>query len=79
MPIIPSKEPIKIGDTTFYSVVALSKKLGVSLTTLRGFIKSGKLKGKKIGGTWLVTETNLKKFLGNGEENNKLDDVQKGK
>jgi len=73
MPIKPSKEPIKLGDTTFYSTEELSKILGITLPTLRKYIKSGKLKGKKIGGTWFVAESNLKKFLGNNKEENKSD------
>lgn len=71
MPIKPSKKPIKLGDTTFYTTEELSKILGITLQTLRKYIKSGKLKGKKIGGTWFVDESNLKKFLGNDKEEDK--------
>lgn len=46
-----------------YDLKDLSKKLKISVRTLRGYIKSGKLKAKKIGKAYYVTEPNLMAFL----------------
>jgi len=41
----------------------LSKKLKISVRTLRKYIKEGRLKAIKIGKSYFVTEPNLLKFL----------------
>ena len=46
-----------------YDLKDLSKKLKISVRTLREYIKSGKLKAKKIGKAYYVTEPNLMTFL----------------
>jgi hypothetical protein len=46
-----------------YDLKDLSKKLKLSIRTLREYIKSGKLKAKKIGKAYYVTEHNLIAFL----------------
>ena len=40
--------------------------LGITVYTLRNYIKKGKLKAAKIGVCWKVSEENLKKFV-NGD------------
>ena len=49
-----------------YTLPELEKMLTVSNRTLLNYIKDGRLKAVKIGGKWLVSEDNLKKFL-NGD------------
>lgn len=56
----------KITDLKLYSLQELAKLLEVSERTLHNYIKSGKIKGVKIGGKWKFTEESLKKFI-NGE------------
>ena len=46
-----------------YDLKDLSKKLKISVRTLRNYIKAGKLKAKKIGRAYFVTEPNLAAFL----------------
>jgi hypothetical protein len=58
-----SKDIIEIAGLTAYSLDFLSKKLNVSKNTLRLKIKSGEIKGKKLAGTWYVTESNIKAYL----------------
>lgn len=56
-------------DTTtikMYTLADLAKFLKVTERTMYNYIKGGKLKGQKIGGKWLISESNLQKFL-NGE------------
>lgn len=50
-------------ETPVYDLKDLSKKLKISVRTLRQYIKSGKLKAKKIGKAYYVTEPNLMAFL----------------
>ena len=46
-----------------YDLKDLSIKLKISVQTLRTYIKAGKLKAKKIGRAYFVTEPNLAAFL----------------
>lgn len=62
--------PKKIGDLTLYTVLELSKSLDVTEVTLRRYIKEGKLKAKKIGGAYHVSEDAIKEFVAKGEVRN---------
>lgn len=53
-------------DFKMYTLPELEKMLTVSNRTLLNYIKDGRLKAVKIGGKWLISEDNLKKFL-NGD------------
>lgn len=50
-----------------YTLTELEGILGVTHRTLLDYVKQGKLKARKIGGKWKVTEENLKAFI-NGED-----------
>ena len=50
-------------ETPVYNLKDLSKKLKMSVRTLREYVKSGELKAKKIGKAYYVTEPNLLAFL----------------
>ena len=64
--------PKKLGNTNVYFIEELSKLLGITPTTCRIYFRSGKLKGRILGGRWFITESNLEKFIeGNKEENKK--------
>lgn len=63
----------KIGNIKIYSVKDLHKALGVNERTLRDWFNKRKLKGRKIGTEWHITEENLKEFLsGDSEANGKV-------
>jgi predicted site-specific integrase-resolvase len=51
-------------ETPIYDLKDLSVKLKISVRTLREYAKAGKLKAKKIGKAYYVTEPNLMAFLG---------------
>lgn len=55
--------PKKIGQLTLFSIDDLHKSLGVSKVTLRQYLRSGKLKGRKLGVSWYVTEGALREFF----------------
>lgn len=55
--------PIQIGDIRLYSLKELSEKLGVTKITLQTYLKTGKIKGRKMGTTWHVTEESLREYF----------------
>jgi len=55
--------PKKIGQLTLFSIDDLHKSLDVSKVTLRQYLRSGKLKGRKLGVSWFVTEGALRDFF----------------
>ena len=55
----------EVGPIKLYSIEDLSKMLGLTPRTLRGWFSHGKFKGKgvKIGKEWHLSEENLTKIL----------------
>jgi excisionase family DNA binding protein len=51
----------------FYTLKQISKKLNVTERTLLSYLKSGKLKGQKIGQRWIISQRNLDDFI-DGEQ-----------
>lgn len=47
-----------------YTVKDLEPVLMKSDQSIKAYLKSGKLKGAKVGGQWRVTEEALREFLG---------------
>lgn len=60
--------PKKIGGLTLYSTFELSELLGITTTTLRTYIKEGRIFGQKVGGHWYVSEDSLQDFFKRPEE-----------
>ena len=56
----------KLDAIRLYTLTELEPIIGVTHRTLQTYIKSGRLKGVKIGGKWKISEETLKKFV-NGE------------
>ena len=52
-----------MNETPIYNLKDLSKKMKISIRTLREYVKSGELKAKKIGKAYYVIEPNLLAFL----------------
>lgn len=46
-----------------YSIDDLVEMLQVTRRTIYNYIKSEQLKANKVGGRWIVTEENFKKFI----------------
>ncbi len=55
--------PRKLGDLTLFSVDDLHQELGLSKLTIRNYLKSGRLKGRKLGVSWYVTEDALREYF----------------
>ncbi len=50
-------------ETSVYNLKNLSKKLDISIRTLREYVRHGDLRAKKIGRAYYVTEPNLMAFI----------------
>jgi excisionase family DNA binding protein len=59
-----------IEGTKFYDTFDLVKKLPLSRLTILKYLKEGRIKAKKIGSTWQVTEAHFQEYL-KGSENDK--------
>lgn len=55
--------PKKIGSLTLYSVDDLHEMLGISKLTLRTYIREGKIRGRKLGVSWFVTEDAIREYF----------------
>lgn len=55
--------PKQIGSLTLYSVDDLHQQLGLSKLTIRKYLREGKLRGRKLGVQWYVTEQALHDYF----------------
>lgn len=60
--------PKKIGSLTLYSVDDLHELLGMSKMTIRAYLREGRLKGKKLGVQWYVTEEAIRDYFEESEK-----------
>lgn len=60
--------PKKIGSLTLYSVDDLHELLGLSKMTIRAYFREGKLKGKKLGVQWYITEDAIRDYFDEPDE-----------
>lgn len=54
---------ITVGDLKMYDLEEISKKTGISVKSLRKWIRQGKVKAKKLGVKYYVSEESLIEFL----------------
>ncbi len=69
--------PKKIGSLTLYSVDDLHELLGISKMTLRAYLREGRLKGRKLGVQWYVTEESIRNYFAEEEESSENEKKQK--
>lgn len=55
--------PRKIGTLTLYSVDDLHQMLGISKMTLRAYLREGRIRGRKLGVQWYVTEDAIRDYF----------------
>ena len=56
--------PLKIGDDlVLYDVAELAKLFKVTPLTVKAYIRAAKLRGRKMGKKWYVSETSLSEFF----------------
>jgi len=51
----------------YYSTEDVAEILGFKEKTVREWLRTGKLKGKKVGRLWRVKESDLEEFINNTE------------
>lgn len=55
--------PKQIGNLTLYSVDDLHRQLGLSKMTIRSYLREGRIRGRKLGVQWYVTEEALREYF----------------
>lgn len=55
--------PKQIGNLTLYSVNDLHRELGLSKMTIRAYLREGKIRARKLGVKWYVTEEALREYF----------------
>jgi len=55
--------PKKIGELTLYSVDDLHELLDISKMTLRTYLREGRIRGRKLGVSWYVTEEAIREYF----------------
>jgi len=55
--------PIKLGDLTLFDVPEFCKKFNLNPVTARNYLRTGRLKGRKVGRSWYITEEALKEYF----------------
>jgi len=64
--------PKKVGNLTLYSVDDLHEQLGLSKMTIRAYLRDGKIRARKLGVKWYVTEEALREYFNEpGTSNNR--------
>lgn len=71
--------PKKIGDLTLYSVDDLHEQLGISKMTLRTYLREGRIRGRKLGVSWYVTEEAIREYFDEPQEKTSLSSSPKNK
>lgn len=55
--------PKQVGNLTLYSVDDLHEQLGLSKMTIRAYLREGKIRARKLGVKWYVTEEALREYF----------------
>jgi len=55
--------PKQIGSLILYSVDDLHEQLGLSKMTIRAYLREGKIRARKLGVKWYVTEEALREYF----------------
>lgn len=68
--------PKQVGNLTLYSVNDLHEQLGLSKMTIRAYLREGKIRARKLGVKWYITEEALREYF-NESNRNTTDSQQK--
>lgn len=66
---------IEIGSIRLYNIAELAETFGVSELTLRNYVREGRLKGRKVGKRWFVSEQAIRDHFGLDDEQSALLDA----
>ncbi len=62
---------IEVNENTFYTLPEINEGLGITIFSLRNWIKTGRLKAKKTGVRYFIQGKDLKDFLRTGTRETK--------
>ncbi|MEQ8524369.1 helix-turn-helix domain-containing protein [Gracilimonas sp.] len=71
--------PKTVGDLTLYSVDDLHEQLGISKMTLRTYLREGRIRGRKLGVSWYVTEEAIREYFDEPQESSPQSTKKKSK
>jgi excisionase family DNA binding protein len=71
--------PKQVGNLTLYSVDDLHEQLGLSKMTIRAYLRDGKIRGRKLGVKWYVTEEALREYFSEPQKSSGTKKSQKPK
>jgi excisionase family DNA binding protein len=54
---------IKLGNTVIFDIKEVAVKFNLTTTTIRRYIKEGRLKGQKMGNRWYISEDAIAEFF----------------
>lgn len=54
---------IKIGDTLIFNIKEIADKFGLTTTTIRRYIKKGRINGQKVRTKWYISEEAIADFF----------------
>ena len=57
--------PVTIGELKLFSVDELAETLNVTRLTIRTYCREGRLRARKVGNRWFVSEESLKEYFNN--------------
>lgn len=60
--------PKQVGNLTLFSVDDLHEQLGLSKMTIRAYLRDGKIRARKLGVKWYVTEEALREYFNESVE-----------
>lgn len=60
--------PIQFGSMTLYTVADLAEMLEVSESTIRGYLRDGIIRGKKMGRKWYIPDEGIQVYFREPEE-----------
>jgi excisionase family DNA binding protein len=55
--------PIQLGTLVLYNVEEFSAKFGLHVVTVRKLIRQGRIKGRKMGNRWYVSEDAFRDYF----------------
>lgn len=61
--------PKQLGNLTLFSVDDLHEQLGLSKMTIRAYLREGKIRARKLGVQWYVTEEALREYFDEPSKN----------
>lgn len=61
--------PKQVGNLTLYSVDDLHEQLGLSKMTIWAYLRDGKIRARKLGVKWYVTEEALREYFNEPSRN----------